>query len=136
MQSKESMQSQKFNINTVQLPTHARLPVNVKQQKIKLVTIMFKSARYFELTTQPATLSGRYAVCSAQIKFGDLARANLQQPSLFLPACLYLASSICMCLILLWLKRKFFKVPSCSQLARCLPKFIIKIYSFVRLVPS
>ena len=45
MQSKESMQSQKFNIKTVQLPTHARLPVNVKQQKIKLVTIMFKSAR-------------------------------------------------------------------------------------------
>ena len=77
MQSKESMQSQKFNINTVQLPTRTRLPVNVKLQKIKLVTIMFKRARYFELTTQPATLSARYAVCSVQIKFGALAGANL-----------------------------------------------------------
>ena len=113
MQSKERMQSQKFNINTVHLPTHTRLPVNVKQQKIKLVTIMLKRARYFELITQPATLSTRYAVWSVQIKFGDLAKENLQQPSLSLPACLYLASSICMYLILLWLKRKFFKVPSC-----------------------
>ena len=65
--------------------------------------------------------------CTHQIwRFG---LGNLQQSSQSLPACL--ASSSCMYLILLWLKRKLFKVPSCSQLARLLPKFIIKICSFV-----
>ena len=84
--------------------------------------------RCFEIIAQPATLSARYTVCSAQIRFGDL--GSLQQPALPELPCEFKLCQLAIYLILLWLKRKFFKVPTCSQLARCLPKFIIKISSF------
>ena len=100
----------------------------VKQQKGKVVTIMFKD-QIFRTNSSVCRLICQVCrmQCTNQIwRFGW---RNLQQSSQSLPACL--ASSSCMYLILFWLKRKLFKVPSCSQLARFLPKFIIKICSLV-----
>ena len=92
MQSKDSMRSQKFNINTVQLPYHTTYPV--KQQKGKGVTILFKDYTYlprcFELESSPHLhlplhrhLDLICLVCCMQCtnqnwRFGF---GNLQQPS-------------------------------------------------------
>ena len=81
MQSEESMQSHKFNINTVQLPGYLS-----NSKKVKWSPYCSRTT-CFELIAHPATLSARYAVCSVQIKFGDLAEATCSSHlDLYLPA--------------------------------------------------
>ena len=62
----------------VQYQHSAATRLSVKQQKYKAVTI---------LIAHPATLSARYAVCSVQIRSGDLAGATCSSHlDLYLPA--------------------------------------------------
>ena len=69
MQSRREYAKQKFSINTVQLTMS-------NSKKVKVVTMLLIWTRRFELIAQPATLSARYAVYSAQIRFGDLAACS------------------------------------------------------------
>ena len=75
MHNRESMQIRSSISTPVQL---ARYLSNSK--KVKCSPPYCSWTRCFELIAQPATLSARYAVCSAQIRFGDL--GSLQQPTL------------------------------------------------------